>query len=583
MAALSFAVLALSASAEAVTRHETTTAAQEGGTPLMVNGIQPGADQTYVLFVATRKNDDVTSVTGGGLTWTERKEQCAGRDQQGIRVWTAKGSPGAVFNVTINWVDSNSYPIVAIVTRYSGVGAVQDPQGENTNGPNGACSNGPDDDTALLTLTSTSDNSVHAVGVNSRNHPIIAYTGTYTQTGTDGIGDGGDETTLYTFDRTLATAGADAFSATIDHDTVDWCAAGVVLSPDGPPTVNYRSIGVTTGNLDSGSDATINATESTVVLGGAETFASNIGQGDKLTIGGGAGSITFEQATNGSATDSFTMSLPMLGGSNQTYVMCISVRSDVNVTNVTGGGMTWTPFKVHQCGDDSDTSAWIFTAQGSPASQFQPSIYLASASRVAVALQRYSGVGSIEDATGWNNNGENGSCVDATDTNTAEVTLTSTASNSVHVVAVAPRGEDIDSYSAGYNYRSGAGIGGGPQETRIRVYDKTFATATTDQFQGTLSGSINWATAGIVLNPSSGNETFYVLSRDSDTQVTIQETASQTLSNQTWSIERAFNHFWTWKGDRNGDLVAENRREVGVCYNDGPFWTTSSRSRTSTR
>jgi hypothetical protein len=48
-----------------------------------------------------------------------------------------------------------------------------------------------------------------------------------------------------------------------------------------------------------------------------------------------------------------------------------------------------------------------------------------------------------------------------------------------------------------------------------------------------------------------GAETFYILSRDSATQVTTQANASSTHT--------------------NGDLVGENRREVGVAYNDGTF------------
>jgi hypothetical protein len=66
---------------------------------------------------------------------------------------------------------------------------------------------------------------------------------------------------------------------------------------------------------------------------------------------------------------------------------------------------------------------------------------------------------------------------------------------------------------------------------------------------------------------------FYVLSRDSPTQMTVQETAGSTLTNQTYTIERAYNTFQTWETDREGDLVAERRREVGVAYNDADFST----------
>jgi hypothetical protein len=209
--------------------------------------------------------------------------------------------------------------------------------------------------------------------------------------------------------------------------------------------------------------------------------------------------VEFQEAINGTANGSFTFSLPIQGGTDQTYVMCISVRSDGTVTDVTGGGLTWTPFKVHQCGDGSETSAWIFTAQGSPASEFNPSVYVASGQTAAVCL-RYSGVGPIEDPTGQNVNGESGDCADGTDTDQALLTLTSTTDGSVHVVAVASRIETVSSTN-GYSSRQDAVTGGGPNTTSIWSYDKTFDPAGTEQVQATLSGTTSWATAGVVLAP----------------------------------------------------------------------------------
>jgi hypothetical protein len=214
----------------------------------------------------------------------------------------------------------------------------------------------------------------------------------------------------------------------------------------------------------------------------------------------GAATIQFEQATNGANNGSFTFSLTIDGGTDQTYVMCISTRDDNTVTNVTGGGLTWTPHKVHQCGDGSETGAWIFTAQGSPASAFSPSVYVPSGNVAAVCL-RYSGVGAIEDPTGQNINGESGDCTDATDNNQALLTLTSTTDGSVHVAAVASRDETVDSTNA-YSYRHGTFTGGGPNRTSIYAYDKTFDPAGSEQFQATLSDVTSWATVGVVLVPA---------------------------------------------------------------------------------
>ena len=65
------------------------------------------------------------------------------------------------------------------------------------------------------------------------------------------------------------------------------------------------------------------------------------------------------------------------------------------------------------------------------------------------------------------------------------------------------------------------------------------------------------------------------LSRDSATQVTVQGTATETQTNAAYTIRRAYNTFQAWETARQGDLVAEDRREIGVAYNDGPFNLTS--------
>jgi hypothetical protein len=212
-----------------VTREETVTAAQIGGTPVTMPPIGGGTNQTYVLFIATRQNHDVTSVAGGGLSWVEQIEQCAGRDQQGIRMWTAQGSPGSSFQASITWaVDAD--PIVAILSRYSGAATLEDATGENTNGESGACSGGVDNDPTQLTLTSTVNGSVHVIGVNSRNDPIASYTSGYTEITTDQAGSGGELTILTMYDKSFDPASTEQFQGTT-NGTNDWATAGIVLNP----------------------------------------------------------------------------------------------------------------------------------------------------------------------------------------------------------------------------------------------------------------------------------------------------------------------------------------------------------------
>ena len=68
-----------------------------------------------------------------------------------------------------------------------------------------------------------------------------------------------------------------------------------------------------------------------------------------------------------------------------------------------------------------------------------------------------------------------------------------------------------------------------------------------------------------------GAETFYILSVDSGTQVTVQSPATVSHAGDAYTVHRAFNTLQSWEDAREGDLVTDNRREIGVAYNDGPF------------
>jgi hypothetical protein len=63
----------------------------------------------------------------------------------------------------------------------------------------------------------------------------------------------------------------------------------------------------------------------------------------------------------------------------------------------------------------------------------------------------------------------------------------------------------------------------------------------------------------------------YILSLDGAQQVTVQSAASRSHTGTAFTITRAFNTLQDWADGRSGDLALDERREVGVCYNDGAF------------
>ena len=68
-------------------------------------------------------------------------------------------------------------------------------------------------------------------------------------------------------------------------------------------------------------------------------------------------------------------------------------------------------------------------------------------------------------------------------------------------------------------------------------------------------------------------ETFHILSRNTSSQVTVQTPAVAAHTAMPFTITRAYTSLQAWETARQGDLVALNRVEVGVAYNDGLFLT----------
>jgi photosystem II stability/assembly factor-like uncharacterized protein len=99
-------------------------------------------------------------------------------------------------------------------------------------------------------------------------------------------------------------------------------------------------------------------------------------------------------------------------------------------------------------------------------------------------------------------------------------------------------------------------------------------TATVDAGSRTVTfggGAVLPADVGVGDRLTVSGEQFYILSRVSDTEVTVQEIPCTDYVDQAYTIERAYNTMQAWENDRDGDLVADARQEVGVVYNDGPF------------
>jgi hypothetical protein len=87
----------------------------------------------------------------------------------------------------------------------------------------------------------------------------------------------------------------------------------------------------------------------------------------------------------------------------------------------------------------------------------------------------------------------------------------------------------------------------------------------------------------LVLEPGTGNEeTLFLVSVESATEATVQRPAGLAHGATPFEIRRAYTSLQAWEDDRDGDHVAENRREVGVVYSDGTQGPSRSTARRPT-
>jgi outer membrane protein assembly factor BamB len=96
------------------------------------------------------------------------------------------------------------------------------------------------------------------------------------------------------------------------------------------------------------------------------------------------------------------------------------------------------------------------------------------------------------------------------------------------------------------------------------------ASSTTVTFSSPLPANVGMGDE-LVLDPGGINEVAYILTRVSSTQVTVQASLASAHPSVSYVVRRAFQTLQGWEDARGGNLVAGNRREVGVAYNDGPF------------
>ncbi|MCK5495661.1 MAG: hypothetical protein KAI80_04565, partial [Hyphomicrobiaceae bacterium] len=211
--------------------YESVTAKLETGAvnTTDVLSVPGGTDQLYMVAVmlytsnGTPGTDEVTSVTGGGLTFAlvPGTVSCSGRlSQPRCSIWWAWGTPTSPpFTVTVNLANVCRAPagFHVTVSRISGAKNAAPINGvySNTNGNNGTCGGGTYDDAPTVDLTiSNRDSLAFDVGY-PRNDTYSATDADYTEQYFVEHKDGGDASSMGVYTRLDPPTGTDTIAHTI--------------------------------------------------------------------------------------------------------------------------------------------------------------------------------------------------------------------------------------------------------------------------------------------------------------------------------------------------------------------------------
>jgi hypothetical protein len=187
--------------------------------------------ELYLAAISMKPKVAVTAVTGLGLNWTLVKAQCSGLSMTGVEIWMAQGTPSGDGTVTATLASAPSNAAIA-VSRYSGVAAVN-PVGNivsgNSNGVNGACASGVENNLYSFSLTTTINGAVAygAAAMRTRSHTPGAG---YTEQVEFKHGTGGGIASIAVQDKNVVSA------ATVNVDgsfsgNVDWAVVGLEIKP----------------------------------------------------------------------------------------------------------------------------------------------------------------------------------------------------------------------------------------------------------------------------------------------------------------------------------------------------------------
>lgn len=218
---------------------------------------------------------------------------------------------------------------------------------------------------------------------------------------------------------------------------------------------------------------------------------------------------TGTQAAGGTSTVSASMGA---GSSDSMYVCFVATRSNVDVTGVSGLGLTWNAL-TEQCGARAQQRIESFYAYGAGTAGAVTASHAACNASI-IAVIRYTGVDSgiqTDDKEGFNTLGTGGACSGGTDNDDATGTtgFGGVPTDGWIVVGVNTRNRTM-SATAGWTVRvDDVTAGAGGDVTTLTVEDRNASGESGPTFgaANNLSGTADWCAAILDIHPAAAAAT----------------------------------------------------------------------------
>jgi uncharacterized repeat protein (TIGR02543 family) len=293
--------------------------------------------------------------------------------------------------------------------------------------------------------------------------------------------------TQYTL--TVNTVGSGSVTLNPSGGTYD---AGTVVTLTAAPATGFQFSGWS-GDLSGATNP------ATITMDGNKNVTAT------FTAIGGSGQVVYEETKTGGSVAStiVTTSANLTAASGHLYLAAIASKPNKAVISVSGLGLSWTPVKA-QCAGRNQTDVELWMAQGTPSGDGTVSATLASVPKSAViAVSRYSGVETVNpigNIIAGNTKGVNGACSGGKDNASYSFNLATTLNGSAVYGAAAMRSR-THTPGAGYTERAETMASSGSDAASLAVQDKNVASASTVTFNGTFSGSVDWAVVAVEIKP----------------------------------------------------------------------------------